>query len=323
MTNIIECIKNASAIAILPHVDPDGDCLGSSFALSLALKKIGKSAQVILENGRPPVYEILPGDFINYADMKDDSNFDLIICLDCGDEKRLGNRFPLLKKDCVTVNIDHHPTNTSYAQYNLISIHSAATGEIIYELISEMNIPMDEQIATNLYVAISTDTGAFRYSNTTSRTHAIIAKILETHINIADINRKIFDTVSLAKLRLTAEAINRIQLYKDGLIAVIVLPYKLMGSLGATDDDTEGLTSLARTVEGVEVGILIKEREQGVIKVSFRSNEYVDVAQIAEFFGGGGHKRASGCTLTMDLEEAVQKVLQRTEEELVSAGTEV
>jgi len=314
MNEIVEQIQKASKIAILPHVDPDGDCLGSSFAVSLALQKTGKKVQVILENDRPEMFHFLPGSYINYEAAEANDDYDTVICLDSGDLKRLGKRYVIFEKGSVTVNIDHHATNTRYAQYNYVDVNAAATGEIVYQFIHQLRIPICHDIATNLYVAISTDTGGFKYSNTTAKTHAVIAELMETGIPIADINRKIFDTMSLVKLKLTAAAIERIQFYHEGLICVIVLPNDLLCDLGVTEDDTEGLTGLAKSVQGVEVGVLIKEKEPGVIKVSFRSNEYIDVANIAASLGGGGHKRASGCTLNMNLDEAVDVVLKKLEE---------
>lgn len=334
MEKIVQKIKLASQIAILPHVDPDGDCLGSSFALSIALQGLGKKADVILEKDVPKLYTILPGFgrewlYMNGYDTSDNSKgsgktssgkYDTVICLDCSDEGRLGSRARLLERDVLTINMDHHITNTQYAQYNYVEAQAAAAGEIVFKLIQRMGIAINTEIATNLYVAIATDTGSFKYSSTTSDTHRIVAQLLETGINSGEINRKIFDSVSLDKLRLKAQAINSVELSEDGKIAVIVLKAAYMQKVGLTDEDTDGLTSLPRTIEGVEVGILIKEKEPDIIKVSFRSNEYVDVSEIAAFFGGGGHKRASGCTLTANVEQAKKMILEKVAEAVAARG---
>ncbi len=316
LEKIGEVIKTGIHIGILPHIDGDGDCIGSSFALLLALKKLGKNAKVVVEEDIPPVYSFLPGQYTKSDELSAEDTFDMIICLDSGDEGRIKDRLHLLHNSKVTVNIDHHITNTKFAQHNYVDPDSAATGEIIYDLIRLLGIEIDREIAANLYVAIATDTGGFRYSNTTSRTHHIVANLLQADIDIASINRKVFETVTLSKLKLLSDAANRIELYGDGKIAFIALTREFIKEAGANDDDTDGLASLPRTVEGVEVGILLTEKEPQKVKVSFRSNEYVDVSEIASLFGGGGHMRASGCTLKTDMKTAKAKVLEAVKDSM-------
>ncbi|MDK2932334.1 MAG: bifunctional oligoribonuclease and phosphatase NrnA [Clostridiales bacterium] len=310
LNEIAEIIKARSNIAILPHIHPDGDCIGSSFALLLALQMLKKEVTVVLEENIPQVYSFLTGKYVKLSDLPSNTKFDMVICLDSGDEHRLNHRIDLFNSSDVTLNIDHHISNTMYAKYNYVDSASSATGEIVYDIINLLGVTIDKDIAVNLYVAISTDTGGFKYSNTTSKTHRIIAELLETNINIAEINRRIFDTVSLEKLKLTATAIDWIEFYENNKIAAIALPYDIIQKEGLSDEDSDGLANLPRNIEGVEVGLLFKEKEPGEIKVSFRSNQYVDVSKIAISFGGGGHKRASGCTLHMDMIEAKKQVIE-------------
>lgn len=310
LNQLAEIIKSRSNIAILPHVNPDGDCIGSSFALQLALQKLQKDSIVIVEEDIPQVYSFLAGKYAKLNEIPSGLVFDTVICLDCGDERRLNDRLYLFESAQTTVNVDHHISNTKFAQFNYVDTYSSATGEIIYDLLSILGVTIDKDIAANLYVAISTDTGGFRYGNTTSRTHHIAAAFLDTGIDIAEINRRIFDTVSMARLKLVAQAINNIEFYEDGKIALIALSYELIQKMGITDEEGDGLSSLPRTIEGVEVGLLLKEKAPGEVKVSFRSNQYVDVSKVAASFGGGGHKRASGCTLNMDMMAAKKQILE-------------
>ncbi|NLY43605.1 MAG: bifunctional oligoribonuclease/PAP phosphatase NrnA [Clostridiaceae bacterium] len=310
LKKIADILKSISKAVILPHFNPDGDCIGSSFALQSALKKMGKKAVVVLEEDIPKMYEFLGGEFVKYKDYSDYSGIDCVICIDCADEKRLGKRIKFFKQSNVTINIDHHVSNTEFAEYNYIDTNSAATGEMIYDLLGELGVEIDKEIATNLYTAISTDTGSFKYSNTTSRTHRIIAELMEKGIDNADISRRVFDTFSLSKLKFISYAIERIELYEDGKIVIIPIPNKAIKDMALGENDIDGLSSLARTVEGVEVGILLMEMEPGHVKVSLRSNRYVDVSKVAFSFGGGGHVRASGCILNMDMEQAKQKIME-------------
>ncbi len=316
LQKISELIIEEDNFVILPHIFGDGDCIGSSFALFNALQKLGKNVVVILEEKIPAVYSFLPGEYITLSEIQYESKFNVAICLDSGDEDRIHDRLHFVHDSNISINIDHHVTNTHFAQNNYVDTHSAATGEIIYDLIQLLDIPVDHAIATNLYVAIATDTGGFRYSNTTPRTHHIAASLLKTNIDIASINRKVFETVSLEKLKLTSDAVHHLELYEEGQIAVIALDYNMLLKARASDDETDGLSTIPRTIEGVEVGIVLLEKELNKVKVSFRSNEYVDVSEIAASFSGGGHARASGCTLVMDFRTAKAKVLEAVKKRL-------
>ncbi|MGE4282198.1 MAG: bifunctional oligoribonuclease/PAP phosphatase NrnA [Clostridia bacterium] len=317
LKQIAEIIEKGHRIAILPHTSPDGDCLGASFALSAALKKEKKDSIVILEEEIPRTYSFLSGEYVKMSEALSNAVYDLVICLDCGDERRLNQRLNIFNDCELTVNIDHHISNTHFARYNYVDSNSAATGEIIFDLLRELDISIDKGIAECLYTAISTDTGGFRYSNTTSRTHSIASILLGKGIDVAEINRKVFDTFSLERLSLTAKAINLIEMYQEGKIAVIALDYSLLNLQKINTDEMEGLSGIPRSIEGVEVGIVFTEKEPGQVKVSFRSNQYVDVSKIAVSFGGGGHNRASGCTVGMDIRQVKKRVLDAVAQALL------
>jgi|LSQX01.3.fsa_nt_gb phosphoesterase RecJ-like protein len=309
LNDIAKKINDANNIAILPHISPDGDCVGSSFALSFLLKKIGKFSEVILEEDIPKSLSFLPGNYKIYDEDTDYKAFDTVICIDSGDEKRINKRKTIFNTARLTINLDHHITNTKYAQYNYVDSKASATGEIIYDLVKAIGVAFDNEIAINIYTAVVTDTGGFRYSNTSERTHRIVAELLQYGINIEKTNRIIFSTQTIAQLKLTAAVIDSIELYENGKIAVAIISGETMKSIGAMEDDADGLSNLPRNIEGVEIGVLFRETKEGIIRVNFRSNEYADVSKVAKTFGGGGHKKASGCTLDLNMDIAKSKII--------------
>lgn len=307
--DVMEAINNSESIILIPHIKPDGDCLGSAFALYNGLLSTGKKVIVVLEEKIPKLYSFLPGKYILMNDFNCEDTCDLAISIDSSDETRIDKRMCIFSNANRNINIDHHVTNTLYADINYIDDEASATGEIMYELLSTMGIAMTKEIATNLYVAISTDTGRFMYSNTTCKTHQIISQLLKIDFDAANINKKVFDTASKAKIELTKIAINNLSFYYNGKIAVTHIPYNTFSNSDFTYEDADGISSLPRSIEDVEIGILFTQVDKGEIKVSFRSNEYADVSKIALIFGGGGHMRASGCTIKDELHTAIEKVL--------------
>lgn len=310
---IISAINSSKKIIILPHKSADGDCLGSAFALKLMLENIGKEVVVLLEEKAPlpRICNILYG-----VENECEIDNDLVICVDCGDIGRLGDRISFFEKCCNTINIDHHPTNTNFATHNYVSPTSPATGEIIFELAKYMNIEIDKKIATNLYIAIASDTGGFSYSNTKPQTHRIAAELLETGIDHAAINQFLFDSNSITRLMLMKEALNSLEVYGNGKIAIISITHEQMKNAGAEEDDAGGLISLARSLDTAKVSLCIKEQNGcNEVRVSMRSN-VIDVSEISKKFGGGGHVRASGCTIKADIKTAKAMLLGEIEKQL-------
>jgi len=316
LDDLIPVLKNAKKISVLPHISADGDAIGSSLAFAYALSKIGKDATVYLEEEIPRTYMFLPCREKTQIFEQAEGEFDVVVALDTGDTGRLGNRIEIFNKAKITVNIDHHQTNDMFASYNYVDTKASATGEIIYDLIGKMNVEMDTCIANCLYTAIVTDTGGFRYSNTTKRTHEIIAQLIDKGVDVADIAKKVFDTVSLAKTRLTGEAINSLQLFEDGKVAFLTITKEMQKRAGADDEDCDGLVNIGRNIEGVEVAVLLKTAPDGSIKASIRSNAYADVAKVAQKFSGGGHKRAAGCIINSDIDSARDMILEEIRKEL-------
>lgn len=298
LKKIAETIAEAGSIVILPHVAADGDAIGSSLALAVGLTGAGKDVLVLLEEKIPQIYKFLPGLELCEIYDSDDRRYDLAIALDCGDLDRLGSRRAVFDRCPVTVNIDHHTTNPGFAMLDHVDATCAAAAEIVFELFGRMGIDPGNEAATCMYTAIASDTGGFRYSNTTSATHIIASELLKKGVRADEISRHIFDTVSLGKVRLTGEAINTLELHEDGRIAVMCVSNAAMQRSGAADEDSDGIINMARNISGVEAAAMLREMENGDIRVNLRSNSYVDVSEIAAKYSGGGHMKAAGFTVS-------------------------
>jgi phosphoesterase RecJ-like protein len=314
LKELIELIKKANFVAILTHSSLDGDALGSSLGLALALVYIGKKAVVFLDEPIPRTLEFLPGQNLISSDF--DKTADLAISLDNSDLKRLGNRADIYISAKKKINIDHHTTNNMEADSLWIDQNASATGEMVYKLIKAMDIPISKDIATCLYTAIITDTGGFRYSNTTPDSHVISAELIKCGIPFAHIAKKVFDIVSHSKMSLLKKTIQNLTLYCEGKVAVSWLLYNDINPLNAQSDDFEGLVNVGVNLEGVEASLFLREEEPGCFKGSLRANNYVDVAKIAGKFSGGGHKRAAGFTYAGNPDEIIRLVLDEINKEL-------
>ncbi len=313
---IISVINNSKEIAILPHVSADGDALGSSLGFALALSGMGKSVKVILEEEIPQVYSFLPGRQMVKVYGFDEKNYETAIALDTGDTNRLGKRIEVFESARITVNIDHHKTNSEFAFHNFVSTDSSAVGEIIFQLLKKMGINPDKDISTCLYVAIATDTGGFRYSNTTFLTHQIAAELIQNGINVAEISQWIFDSTSFEKVRLLGTAIQALELLENGKVAFIPLTSDMIKRTGAKEEDCDGIVNIGRNIRGVKVAAMLRQWDNGELKVNLRSSSDVDVSAIASLYGGGGHKKAAGYITEGSLEDAKKKLLADIKEVL-------
>jgi len=319
--DIIKVIKNSRKIAILPHLNADGDALGSSIGLYLTIRETGKEAAIILEEPVPNTYLFLPNiDKVivynetlygesKYASGNGKSIFDLVIAVDTGDLNRLGKRKIIFDCAETTVNIDHHATNTEFANINYVDTTASATGEIIYKIAKLMDNKISSELALCLYVALSSDTGGFRYSNTTPVTHQIAAELINRGVDVAEISRRLFDITSLGKVKLMALASQSLEILENGKIAVMKIDDLMMKESGALEEECEGIVNIGRNIEGVEVALLFREKSDNTVKVNLRSNSDIDVSKIASVFSGGGHKKAAGCTLKGNFKEIKENIL--------------
>jgi len=315
LKQLAHSIREVPEAALFSHVSPDGDCLGSMLALGIGLETIGVKISFYNTSSLPDNLKFLPG-IERISKSIPDRLPENLIFIDCADVDRVDSRLKDFFFTRTVFNIDHHISNTLYGKYNYVDITAAATGEIIYNLLRKLKIPITKEIAINLYTAIITDTGRFSYSNTTAKSFKIAAQLVKTGIDLVTINNILFERKSFAQIRLLHKALSNLVLLHDGSIAVIVLSKEDFEETSAEENLSEGLVNYARNIENVEAAVLLKELDDEEIKVSFRSNSWLDVNKVASKFGGGGHVRAAGCTVNLPLTEATQSVVLALEEAL-------
>lgn len=310
---ITEKINNAKNILIFTHINPDGDAVGSSFALKYALEKIGKNAKIIFEEPLSELFSMFPENYLTAETYS--GEYDLKISLDSSDLKRLGKTAGYFIED--TILIDHHGTNQRYADVCYVDADSPSTGEIIFDLVSEMGIEFDKDIADGLYAAMMTDTGGFMYSNTTPDTHKKAARLMEAGADYEMLNRRLNVEKSYETYLLNALCIEKMEFFADKKICLTFFDNAFCEEKGITLDDLNGMSAVVSSVKGIEIAVFISETVKGKLKVSLRSVGDADVAAISTAFGGGGHKKAAGfITENMTYGELKEKILKMAEERL-------
>jgi phosphoesterase RecJ-like protein len=303
-------IHQSQTIVMACHVNPDGDALGSLLGLALALIPLGKTLTCLSEDGVPDILRFLPhAELIQQTTEK--TAFDLALVVDSGDLPRVGKTIqPIISRARQVVDIDHHATAGAFGDIRVLNARAASTAEIIYALLLALKTPITPEIATCLFTGIITDTGSFRFQNVTPNTLQVAAALLEAGAPPAFISENVFENRTFAATRLLGHALASLKRSDDGSIVWASITASDFAELGATDQDTEGIVSYVRGVRDTEVGILFREMAGGGIRVSLRSRETVNVAEIAQKFGGGGHRMASGCTVNLPLTEAEAAVTQ-------------
>lgn len=307
LANISQQLLKAENIVILPHINADGDALGAALALGLALRTMQKKVDILIEEEVPSNLDFLPGqELIKDSPQK---KYNVSVNIDNGDIARLGKREQYFWDAKVKLSIDHHTTNKVEADYSYVNTKAAATGEIVYDLIlNYLKGSLNKDIALCLYTAIVTDTGGFRYTNTTSETLQISAELLKYDIDFPYVIKKVFDMVSYTKLFLMKKTINSLSLIENGKLAVSYLTYEDIKNYEVKSDDYEGLVNIGRNLEDVEVSLFLREDSEGSFRGNLRSNNYVDVSKIAGRFNGGGHQRAAGFNITGNLEDIIKQL---------------
>jgi len=301
-------IKTHDDFLLIAHVSPDGDTLGSCLALYCALLSLGKRAQVVCDQPVPYVYRFLP--FAECVRLPEEATrTDTVIAVDCADVLRTGTCKTLFLAAKHTLCIDHHETNPLFADENFVEI-VAATGELIYRVLCVLGVSISQDMATCLYTALACDTGNFSYSNTTPDTFRIMAELLESGIDLPEVNRRLFRSEPVRKTRLRARAVNNMHLSAEEKIAVSALSLQDFADCGASGEDNEGMIDALRDIETVEVAAILRECKDAAIRVSLRAKHEADVSIVAQKFGGGGHRRAAGCTLYVSLAEAERQITQ-------------
>ena len=318
---IAKFILEGKKIGITYHVSPDGDAVGSVLALFNALKSLNKDCYILSKDTLSDNLKFLKGsDEVTGEITEPDDETDIVVILDCGNLERVSAN---LKKFTGTiVNIDHHLSNDKYGDINYIDSNAAATAEIVFELLNLMGINFDEansvikDIGTCMYTSIVTDTGGYRHSNVTERTHKISSTLKKIGVDNTFIYQSLFDNKDFSRIKLIGKALSNMQLILNGKVALLELDKAFTEDLGIDIGDTSDIISYGLQIKGVEVTLLLKEVEDGV-KASLRAKSYVDVRKIAEVFGGGGHIRASGIKIkNMSMEEAKYEILNEIQKEL-------
>ena len=308
--SVKECadiLRKKDNILILTHANPDGDTLGSGFALCRALMKIGKICAVINADDIPKKYNYLFDDIVEIKFKPD-----YVVAVDVATVKLLGGLEEQYKIDMC---IDHHSTNTEYA--NLLLLEDApAACQIMYEVVLALGVEVDKKIADCLYTGLTTDTGCFRYDSTTAQTYRVAADLIDAGADNGGINRIMFETKSKTYARLERLAIESMRFYEHERVAVITVTQEMFQLTGSNAQETEGLAPLTRQIEGVEIGITIQERPDGTCKASIRTFESVNAAKLAACFGGGGHAQAAGCKFDCDVKEARRLLVDKCREML-------
>ncbi len=308
LKKIAEKLMDAEDIVLLPHINADGDALGAALALGIALDNMGKQVDILLEEEVPYNLDFLPGQDLIKTNPK--KQYNTSINIDNGDISRLGKREPYFWSAKTRLSIDHHTTNRVEADYSYVNTNASATGEIVYELILHyLKGSINKEISLCLYTAIVTDTGGFRYTNTTSETLRICADLLEYKIDFPYVIKKVFDMVSYTKLLLMKKTMNSLSLVEGGKLAFSYLTYEDIKDYDVKSDDFEGLVNIGRNLKGVEVSVFLREDSEGNLRGNLRSNNYVDVSEIAEEFNGGGHKRAAGFNSSDTLDDLIEKLV--------------
>lgn len=312
MREIIEAAAEAKSVLMSLHRQPDGDSIGSTIAVARALERLGKRVRLVTPDPIPHAYDLLPDSarFVDWPSVEG-QRFDLVFLLDCADEYRTGAPHPLHDYAGMVINIDHHQTNGRYGDLVHIDPSVAACGEIAARIVAEMGVTVDREIALALYVAIETDTGSFRYSGTTPDTHRLAARLLDAGIDPGEVSEALYERQSQGAIRLLARALSSLVIREDLGVAYFVIRAEDFAASGATaaDAETLGIVNYARMIETVEVGALLRQEGASDFKLSLRSKGNIDVSEIAQRLGGGGHPRAAGANIAGSADEAVAVLL--------------
>jgi phosphoesterase RecJ-like protein len=319
--NMLDLIRKSENILIASHENPDGDALGSTLSLGLGLSKIGKKVVYYNKDGVPEMLEFLPHSESVESSLDSIAGpFDIVFAVDCTSTSRAGTEFEQYaesEKCKNVVVIDHHQTTGSDADFHLLDEHASSTGILIYKILKALEIELDKDIAENIYTTIISDTGSFSYSNTNSDTLRIAADLVDLGVEPSRISESLYETEPLRKIELLKLVMPTFEISEDETIASLYVDKHMYSETGTTRQDTEGLVNIPRSIKGVDVALFFRQEgsEQELEwKVSLRSKGRVNVAKIAEGFGGGGHERAAGCSVKGTISEVKTRVISSVRE---------
>jgi phosphoesterase RecJ-like protein len=307
LSEIRDAIQQRQRFVMTSHSRPDGDAIGSQLAMAYALRALGKEVRLVDKDPAPPQFQTFPG----VQDIEVMSEFhgetDAVFVMECGDLSRTGVKG--FDKYFI-VNIDHHPGNTLYGAVNWFDDTAAACGEMVFDVIDALGVPLTPEIATHVYIAVMTDTGGFHYGHITPHTFDICKRCTEAGARPELIARDVYDSSTLGRLRLMGAVLHGLDLEADGRLALVHMSLKMLAECGATHEDSDGLINLALTVKEIESVAFFKEISPECYRISLRSKGDVDVNRVATVFGGGGHKNAAGCSMTGAYPEVRQNLLK-------------
>jgi len=312
INQIIKHLKKSKNIFLASHIHPDGDAIGSTLAMGLSLKALGKDVTLYNESLISAVYHFIPSVkmFVNH--VSDLSVYDCALIVDCGNIQRIGAVSEHISRIPVVINIDHHITNTRFGNFQIVDEKACASAEIIYDIIKKMAIPLSKNIATALYTAILTDTGSFRFSNTNRQAFKICEEMVGLGIDPYDVSQHVYGTYSLGRIRLLNLVLDSIEISDNGKLSMMSLTQEMLEETGTELEDGNDLINYARIIEDVKVAVLIQEQKKNngkpLFHVSLRSDGTVNVADIAFSFGGGGHCCAAGFDFKADLLDIKAKI---------------
>ena len=317
ISRVIQKNKN---FLITSHINLDGDGIGSELALYFILKKLNKKVTILNQDRIPKIYDFLPdSDKVQYWNNNriNPKSIDVGIALDCSSIKRIGRTYEIFKDIKTIINIDHHKSNENFGNLNYLDCSVSSVGEIIYELITFLNIDLlDEKISTCLFTAIITDTGSFRYSNVSSKTFGVASHLTRHRIKSHLIANNIYNRSTYPGLKLLGESLLTLEMDDSNYVSWLTITRKMLNDTNANDEDIEGIINIATTLNNVEISILFRETKDNKIKVSFRSKGNFDVNKFAGKFKGGGHPNAAGCLCLGKLDEIKEKILSKLFKEI-------
>jgi phosphoesterase RecJ-like protein len=304
-TRAAQLLHEAESFLVVPHLHPDGDALGSALGLYHALKQMGKTHVVVVSHDPvPEIYRYLPDWEQIRVEHPHHATYDVAVVVDQSQLNRAGKHEPLVRAARKILQIDHHVLMEPFADVALVDTRAAATAELVYRLLRHMRLPMTPEVATCLLTGIVTDTFSFKFPNTTPRTLRIAAALQQAGADLSHINEQVFETRSFSAVKLLGLALATLQRTEDGKIAWVSIPRSAFEAAGAHEEETEGIVNFVRSVRGVEVAMMLRESPTHKVRASLRSRGAVNVALLAQQFGGGGHENAAGCTLETSLAEA-------------------
>ena len=317
LSQVVELIETKRKFAITSHIRPDGDSLGSSLGLCWLLRALDKDVEVIMRDPVPHAYQQLPGAKEVRVTPSVDDNYQAVFVIECSDITRPG--LIDLEKQFV-VNIDHHATTALFGKINWIDSTASAVGEMIYNLCKATGVRVTKEIAECVYTALITDTGSFHYSNTTERTFKVASELMKSGLKPAKTAEAVFASYPWSRIQLMGAVLSTARRDSTGRVAFLRHSLEMQHSAEASDEDADGFVNYPLTVEEVEAVAMLKECEPGVYRTSLRSKGDVNVAKVAEKFGGGGHRNAAGCTLRGTWEEAEEKIIGLLQEAVARAN---